>query len=50
MKVSIKTSLWMKLANPLFYHDNPDGHTDPWYSIENPDVLFGVYNFPHQHY
>lgn len=47
LKVSIETG-WM--VSPVFYHDKTDGHTDPCCSMDNPVVLFGVYNFPHQHY
>ena len=34
----------------FFYHDDTDGHTDPCGSMDDPVVLFGVYNFPHQHH
>lgn len=38
------------MVHPVFYHDNADGHTDSCSSMDNPVVLFGVYNFPHQHH
>lgn len=35
---------------PVFYHNNADGHTDACSSMDDPVVLFGVYNLPHQHH
>lgn len=38
------------MVRPVFYHDNTDGHTDACSSMDDPIVLFGVYNIPHQHH
>lgn len=35
---------------PVFYHDNTDGHTNACCSIDDPVVLLGVQNLPHQHH
>lgn len=38
------------MVRPVFYHDYTDGHTSACSSMENPVVLFGVHNLPHQHH